>query len=74
MDNNNNKRPREEEQEELAWDLVLAHCRIATMVPGQAEYGVICPEGNGAIGIAAGKLVYVGPLEALRSIFVLLNF
>jgi imidazolonepropionase len=47
-----------------AWDLLLTNARIATMQETGAAYGVI---ENGALGIAAGKIAWVGPESELPS-------
>ena len=41
-----------------AWDLVLRDAHIATMQEGDVAYGTV---ENGAIGIAEGKIAWVGP-------------
>ena len=43
------------------WDTVWTHARLATMVPG-TPYGTI---DDGALGIAAGRIVWVGPRATL---------
>ncbi len=43
------------------WDTVWTHARLATMVPG-TPYGAI---DDGALGIAAGRIVWVGPRATL---------
>ena len=44
------------------WDLLLTDTHIATMSSGGAAYGVI---ENGALAIAAGKIVWLGALDDL---------
>lgn len=44
------------------WDSVLINARLATMVSGEAPYGAIEP---GALGIADGRIAWIGALDAL---------
>jgi len=46
------------------WDLLLTNTRIATMQESDVPYGVI---ENGALGIADGKIAWVGPESELPS-------
>lgn len=47
-----------------SWDLMLRNAHIATMQANDVPYGVI---GNGAVGIANGKIAWVGPESELPS-------
>ena len=49
------------------WDLLLTHCRIATMSPTvAAPYGAVgSAAATGAIGISNGRLAFVGAAEGL---------
>jgi imidazolonepropionase len=47
-----------------SWDLLLTHARIATMRDNGAPYGVI---DHGAIGIADGRIAWVGSEQELPS-------
>lgn len=47
-----------------SWDLILTNARIATMQESDVPYGVI--EG-GAVGIADGKIAWIGPESDLPS-------
>ena len=46
------------------WDLTLTNARIATMQEGDLPYGVI---ENGALGLADGKITWIGPESELPS-------
>ncbi len=46
------------------WDLMLTNARIATMQETDVAYGVI---DSGAVGIADGKIVWIGPESELPS-------
>jgi len=47
-----------------SWDLLLTNARIATMQESDVAYGVI---EHGALGIADGKIAWVGPESELPS-------
>jgi imidazolonepropionase len=47
-----------------SWDLMLSNAHIATMQEGDVAYGAI---ENGAIGIADGKIAWLGPESKLPS-------
>jgi len=47
-----------------SWDLLLTNARIATMQESDVAYGVI---ENGSLGIADGKIAWVGPESELPS-------
>jgi imidazolonepropionase len=44
------------------WDHLWVNLRLATMAPGGAAYGAIA---DGAIGVAGGRIVFVGERDAL---------
>ena len=48
-----------------SWDLLLTNARIATMQESDVAYGVI---EHGALGIADGKIAWVGPESELPSV------
>lgn len=47
-----------------SWDLLLTNARIATMQDNDLAYGVI---ESAALGIADGKIAWIGPVSALPS-------
>ncbi len=47
-----------------SWDLMLTNARIATMQENSVAYGVI---DSGAVGIADGKIAWIGPESQLPS-------
>ncbi len=47
-----------------SWDLILTNARIATMQDSDVPYGVI---ESGAVGIADGKIAWIGPESDLPS-------